>query len=441
MTAAFTERVLLLDGQTTQALACARSLGRAGATVLVASTRGRPLASWSRYCERQIHLPDESIDSFAQLRRTAATLGATLVLPLTERSCILLNAERDEWQQEGITVAAPDATKLEQAFDKALTARVAERCGIAVPTTRVPSDLAECRDIAAELGLPCVVKGRFSSAWMGTHFLRDTGTSYVQTLEELEAAVLHHRQGDYWPIVQRFVPGRGKGIFTVSRRGQPLAWFAHERLRDVRPTGSGSSLRRAVALDPRLQQPAERLLREMCWDGPAMVEFRDDGEHEPYLIEVNGRFWGSLQLAITAGVNFPQLWLAVLRQKEMPVPQTYRTDVTLRWFWGDAKRLLYIMAGPPPGFPGAFPSMLQGLREVLGAQPPGTQSETWDRNDRWPVLGEWVQGIGELLARRSRSRGGRGSAAARRNRQFPHGFRPSGTSRQEITTAPTARGG
>ncbi|MBA4156703.1 MAG: ATP-grasp domain-containing protein [Gemmatimonadetes bacterium] len=436
MTTASAERVLLLDGQTTQALACARSLGRAGATVLVASARRRPLASWSCYCERQIQLPDESIDSFAQLRQSAAMLGATLVLPLTERSCLLLNAERGEWQREGITVAAPDATTLEQAFDKAHTIRVAERCGIAVPTTRVPSALAECGDIAAELGLPCVVKGRFSSAWMGTHFLRDTGTSYVRTPEELEAAVLRHRQGEYWPVVQRFVPGRGKGIFTVSHGGRPLAWFAHERLRDVRPTGSGSSLRRAAALDPRLERPAERLLREMRWDGPAMVEFRDDGEHEPYLIEVNGRFWGSLQLAISAGVDFPQLWLSALRQKAAPVPQPYRTDVTLRWLWGDAKRLLYVMAGPPPGFPGAFPSRLQGLREVLGAQPPGTRSETWDPADPWPAVGEWVQGIGELLARRSGSDRDRGSAAVRRNRRLPHAFGRSGTSQPEVTTTP-----
>src|SRR2546422_7527370 len=62
------------------------------------------------------------------------------------------------------------------------------------------------------------------------------------------------------------------------------------RSRDVRPAGSGSSLRRSIALDPRLQQPAERLLAEMRWHGPAMVEFRDDGQGEPWLMEVNGRF-------------------------------------------------------------------------------------------------------------------------------------------------------
>src|SRR5207249_2779433 len=85
----------------------------------------------------------------------------------------------------------------------------------------------------------------------------------------------------YWPIIQAFVPGKGKGVFTVCDHGRPIAWFAHERLRDVRPSGSGSSLRRSVALDPRLQTRAERLLAQMEWHGPAMAEFRDEGTGAP----------------------------------------------------------------------------------------------------------------------------------------------------------------
>ena len=41
------ERVLVLDAHTNQALACVRSLGRAGHEVFVASHRALPLAAWS----------------------------------------------------------------------------------------------------------------------------------------------------------------------------------------------------------------------------------------------------------------------------------------------------------------------------------------------------------------------------------------------------------
>jgi predicted ATP-grasp superfamily ATP-dependent carboligase len=397
------EGVLVLDGQTNQALACVRSLGRAGYDVDVASTRRRPLASWSRFARGRFRLAGETPAAFAALRRWAGARRISLVLPLTERSCVLCNLERPAWEAAGITVGSAPEELLQVAFDKSQTFDLAERSGLAIPPTRLPASLDDARAAAAEVGYPCVVKSRFSNTWDGTRFLPDPGTSYVREPAELDAAVLAHRQGGHWPLIQGFVPGQGKGVFALFESGRPIAWFAHERLRDVRPSGSGSSLRRSAPLEPRLLEPAERLLSAMAWHGPAMVEFRDDGVHPPHLMEVNGRFWGSLQLAVSAGADFPQWWAAVLRGKPVERRTGYATGVTVRWVWGDVKRLLYIMAGAPPGYPGRYPSVFQGLRELLGPQPAGTRSETWQPDDRWPAIGEWVQGIGELLAGRRRT--------------------------------------
>jgi hypothetical protein len=185
-------------------------------------------------------------------------------------------------------------------------------------------------------------------------------------------------------------------VFALYDHGEPVVWFAHERLRDFRPSGSGSSLRRSVPIDPRLREPASRLLAAMRWHGPAMVEFRDADDGEPWLMEVNGRFWGSLELAVTAGVDFPALWTGLLEGARVQPPTSYQTGVTSRWLWGDVKRILYIIAGPPPGCRDPYPGILDGLREVLGPQPPGTTSEMWSPDDRWPAVGEWVQGLREL---------------------------------------------
>ena len=58
----------MLDGQTNQALACVRSLGRAGYRVLVASQRRWPLAAWSRYSRGGYRLSGQTVAAFAQLR-------------------------------------------------------------------------------------------------------------------------------------------------------------------------------------------------------------------------------------------------------------------------------------------------------------------------------------------------------------------------------------
>jgi predicted ATP-grasp superfamily ATP-dependent carboligase len=392
------ETVLVLDGQTNQALACVRSLGRAGYEVLVAATRRWPLAAWSRFARGRFRLQGETLPAFAALRDWARGRGVSVVLPLTERACILCNLERELWEAAGITVGSAPDELLCLAFDKAKTVDIARQCGVAVPPTCAPTSLDEARAAASEVGFPCVIKSRFSNAWDGTGFLSDPGTTYVRHAAELDAAIQLHRQGDHWPIIQGFVPGQGKGVFALFDGGRAVAWFAHERLRDVRPSGSGSSLRRSAPLEPRLLGPAERLLAAMTWHGPAMVEFRDDGVHDPVLMEVNGRFWGSLQLTVSAGADFPQWWIAILRGRTVDRRSGYATGVTVRWVWGDVKRFLYILAGAPPGYPGRYPTIIQGLREFFGHQPPGTRSETWQPDDRWPAVGEWIQGLAELLS-------------------------------------------
>lgn len=409
--------VLVLDGQTTQALAAVRSLGRAGYRVLVASPRARPLAAWSRYCRGRFHLAGETPEAYARVRDWARARGVRTVLPMTERSCILGNADRAAWEAAGFVLGCAPAPLLERAFDKAETMRAAAACGVRTPPTRLPESLDEAHAAARELGYPCIVKQRSSNSWDGRVFQPNAGVAYVAEASQLEAAVLARRRGDAWPLIEGFVPGQGKGVFAVCDHGRAVAWFAHERLRDVRPSGSGSSLRRSAALDPRLTEPAERLLRALAWHGPVMVEFRDDGRDAPYLIEINGRFWGSLQLAISAGVDFPRLWMDVVHGAAVPPQGAYAEGVTVRWLWGDVKRFLYVLAGPPRGYPGRYPTRLQGVRELLGPQPPNTRLEAWQPGDPWPAVGEVVQGLDDL--RRVALRSAR--AAARPSPSVPAG--------------------
>jgi predicted ATP-grasp superfamily ATP-dependent carboligase len=403
-----TATILVLDGQTNQALACVRSLGRAGCRVLVASHRARPLAAWSRHSAGSFRLAGQTREAFAELRAWAVKSGVNVVLPLTERACLLMNAERERWEARGVTVGCGPTPMLAAAFDKAKTLRLAESCGVRTPPTHFPRSLAECRAAAEAVGFPCVVKPRESNAWDGERFLPDRGCAYASSINELLAAVASRRQGDEWPLIQGYVAGTGKGAFALCDSGRVVAWFAHERLRDVNPTGSGSSLRRAVRLDERLRGPAEKLLAAMRWHGPAMVEFRDDGAGAPCLMEVNGRFWTSLQLAVDAGVDFPRLWAGVLRGEAVEPVQSYAEGVTLRWLWGDVKRLLYVLRGRPAGFAGAYPTRAEGVKELFGAQPAGTRPETWRAGDRWPAVGEFVQGVSEVLSLGERGRGWQG---------------------------------
>lgn len=391
------ERILILDGHTTQALACVRSLGQAGYYVLVASHQRSPLSKWSRYSRESFYLTAQTVEAFVSLRKWARKRDVQIVLPLTERSCLLLNAEREEWERAGMIVGCGTNEMLLEAFDKAQTIKRASACGIQTPPTRFPVSLSDCFDAADELGFPVIVKQRWSNAWDGEKFWPTLSPAYVNHRDDLAEAVHLRRQGDDWPLIQRFVRGTGKGVFALYERGRGIVWFAHERLRDTQPSGSSSSLRRSIRLDARLSEPSERLLSELNWHGPAMVEFKDDGTNAPCLMEVNGRFWGSLQLGIDAGINFPLLWVSLLKGVRIERPETYAEGVVLRWVLGDVKRFIRIIRGAPRGFPEAYPTTWQGIKELLGRQPVKTRLEILRTNDPWPIVGEWIGGFWEFM--------------------------------------------
>ncbi len=406
------ERILILDGHTNQALACVRSLGNAGHEVLVASHQRLPLSGWSRHCSETFFLKGQNVDAFSEMRDWATKNGVTLVLPLTERSCLLCNAERSDWERAGIVVGCGPDEMLKNAFDKALTLKLAQSAGVRIPPTYFTKSLESSLLAVEEIGFPCVIKSRWSNAWDGKEFLPPKNPTYLNGPERSYEVLDEYRQGEHWPLVQGFVSGRGKGVFALCDRGEVVAWFAHERLRDTRPTGSSSSLRRSIRLEPRLREPAERLLRKLNWHGPAMVEFKDDGVNDPCLMEINGRFWGSLQLAIDSGVDFPRLWVSILKGETVAPVLNYTEGLPLRWMWGDIKRLFFIMRGAPAGYPGSFPGLGQGLKELFGPQPAGTIKEVWRRDDWWPGVGEVTGGLRALLTFRAHTKPERNGFAA-----------------------------
>ncbi len=104
------------------------------------------------------------------------------------------------------------------------------------------------------------------------------------------------------------MPGPGVGVFLLLWEGKLRAAFAHRRLREKPPSGGVSVYRESIALDPVLLERSRRLLESFGWQGVAMVEYKiDERTGTPILMEINGRFWGSLQLAVDAGVDFPRL--------------------------------------------------------------------------------------------------------------------------------------
>jgi predicted ATP-grasp superfamily ATP-dependent carboligase len=189
---------------------------------------------------------------------------------------------------------------------------------------------------------PVVLKPCQSRRWLGDRWLATT-VHVAHSAAELQRLLQEKIYFSAHPfMLQEFIPGHGAGLFALYDNGRPVTFFAHRRLREKPPRGGVSVLSESVPLDPRLQEAAIKLLDAVRWHGVAMIEFRVTPAGEPYLMEVNTRFWGSLQLAIDAGVDFPALLLRICTGEAIQPVSGYRSGRRLRWLLGDVDSL-YLM--------------------------------------------------------------------------------------------------
>jgi hypothetical protein len=177
---------------------------------------------------------------------------------------------------------------------------------------------------ASELGYPVVVKPTVSRELRLDGTIGSYEVSYAADAEQLRRR-LGPIEGSA-VLLQRWLPGTGLGVELLMDRGRPLAAFQHRRIREVPPTGGASALRESVDLDADLYDHAVRMLAEIGWTGLAMVEFRRGPDGIGHLMEINGRVWGSLPLAVLAGMDFPGRLADLLVDGPPPEGQPVVTD-------------------------------------------------------------------------------------------------------------------
>jgi predicted ATP-grasp superfamily ATP-dependent carboligase len=297
-------RVLVTDAGRGSAIAVIRSLGRRGLHVIAADHDRRSPGFRSRYAGERLVMPDPRADPAGVVERlhdVAAAGRVDLIVPVTDEVLLPLSEARERFA--GLcTLAVPDRAALATVTDKAATVELARELGVPVPPTALARTADEALAAAPGLGWPVVLKPSASRLVRGGRVERFE-VAYADGPAAL-AAAMERFAGRCTVLVQAYREGEGHGVELLVDRGRPLLAFQHRRLHEVPITGGVSSLREGVALDPELLGHATRLLGALDWTGLAMVEFRV-GPTGPLLMEVNGRIWGSLPLAVKSGVDFP----------------------------------------------------------------------------------------------------------------------------------------
>ncbi|MGH2794802.1 MAG: ATP-grasp domain-containing protein, partial [Actinomycetota bacterium] len=286
------------------ALAAVRALAEAGYRPLVARSGRWSLAAASRYNTRTVDVGPIASNGYADaIGRIARELDAATVFPSSDAALESLHVP------------------VGHLLDKSRLIAEARRAGFAVPDTKIFQTLGELQAAAGSLPYPIVIKQPVSRV------------PVRQVANATELTPLLDTTGPV--LVQPFMSEPLRAVGGVVWGGRLVA-AVHQRYLRTWPLDCGTaSAAITVEGDPDVERRLVALLDG--YDGVFQAQFA--GEH---LLDLNPRVYGSLPLAVAAGVNLPGIAVALARGADVESVRA-RPGVAYRWVEGDLRALMALV--------------------------------------------------------------------------------------------------
>jgi predicted ATP-grasp superfamily ATP-dependent carboligase len=361
------KKAVVSDGQWRKSISVIRSIGKKGYDVIVLGDSFFTTGFWSRFTKKRVKICSSSDNRDLFGKRLPEILQEfktekPVFFPM-EDSTLMWLSENRKAVSSLCDFIIPSAASLQIAQDKSKTVKIAEKMRIPCPLTIEPKN--------EKAFLKALKKNKLK------HFIikpcsgtGSSGIKYDPVLTDKEAL-------DHWmqygkSLIQERIPAEGRGIgvgILMDKKHRCVAYFVHERLRQYPVSGGPSTDRRGIEY-PELVEKSIKLLKHLSWTGIAMVEWKEDPtDGIPKIMEINPRFWGSLELAVRSGVDFPYLYAELSSGRQVAPVKEYKSGIRCRWMIpGDILRYL----SEPKKTKESFLNFLKGLP---------SSAEEWDRHD------------------------------------------------------------
>jgi predicted ATP-grasp superfamily ATP-dependent carboligase len=381
--------VLVTNGNYLHTLGVVRSLGQAGATVYCLAPTTNSIALHSRYCAGGfIGPPDTDGEAYvAFLERVLTENSFDLLMPIGALATRIVSQHRERFAGL-IHFEIAEHQAFETAYSKRQTYALAEKVGVPYPKTVYPQSLDEVEQLAREFQYPVVIKAILEE---GANVVR-----YPKNREELLAQyrLLCQERGyvaPLLPMLQEFIYSDdiGYSFCALYQKGTCKRVFMYRELRSY-PIRGGSSTYAESYYGEDLKTFGTALLDALEWNGVAHMDFRRDAQGRLRLMEINPKFWASLELALAAGIDFPALLCQMANGRQLDVSDDYQ--VGIRYHWPLSKELRHVAQNP------------KSLPKVLGScLDPRTKSNLW-LSDLKPSVVEFVSTVQSFWRHRPWSR-------------------------------------
>lgn len=330
------QALILTDGDSRSALSGARALHGEGWRVDLAAPQASPWVGTSRSVRssHRVPGPGHTLDAYASaIARIVSTCRSDVVLAAGDDWLAALATIRDDLP---VPVAAPEPHVVDRLLDKLALPDLGRHAGIDVPRTVAADDTS-----VRTTDLPAIVKPRRHWTPGRLHPGARVEAALVHTRSDARRRIATIRDAGGEPLLQERVTGQLMAISGVANEHELTGVVQQVAIHTCpEPVGVSS---RAVTVRPdrALVGGVARLLGELGWKGIFEAQFLvPPGGDPPRLIDLNGRLYGSVALAVAAGCNLPLASAVLAQQGRLPRLPEACTDICYVWLEGEARRRL-----------------------------------------------------------------------------------------------------
>jgi Predicted ATP-grasp enzyme len=335
-------KVLVANASTSAALAVIRSLGSKGIEITGASDTSSDFPLFSKYCRKKILLRTDSDDMKS---RTEELLNINknnhfdVFLPVMREDSLLALAKRRNEFDQYTRIVLSSAEQLNILNNKARVATFLSELGIPAPHTYFVDSELDLDSIQGNAVFPLIIKPFKGEGAVGIKIIADP--------KELRSCYHETKMTYGSTLIQEFINGRKySAVFLLNKNSEVRRFFVHRTIREFPINGGPACFLESVKYDP-IYEYGLKLLTRIHFSGMVEMEFIvDDKDGKPKIIDVNPRFYGSLQCAIASGVDFPYAVFNMAMKGDIETDLYYREGVTCRhWLFQDTRHLISVLRG------------------------------------------------------------------------------------------------
>lgn len=312
------KKILLLGANERACFSVARNLTRHGYQVDVANWGYHEIAR-SRFVNAFHSLPslEKNIQAFySAFADLISGNSYWIVLPVNDLAVEFLYRFKRELEKYSIIGGINEPGVIQYSQNKYALWKVCRELGIHVPETKLVESLQDFEDLKKSLSFPVIAKPVSSRKIIGNRIYSFTVRKFSG--EEPLEDFIRERIESIPIMLQQVVDGFGIGFNFLAHQGKLVAWYMHERINE--PGGGGESSYRKTIVEDKygITEKSRLLIETIGWHGVGMIEYKVS-ERKAYVMELNGRFWGSIELGIFAGMELPY-WQIKYNYEDQPFP-------------------------------------------------------------------------------------------------------------------------